>query len=186
MIQTDRPDAAQQALTALATGLHTRMRACDGEVCLELLVLLADGERRVGHLAKMLSLDMPAISARLAAMKRRGLVMSRIAGSKRFYSLSSLVKVVTRGRFRAIDVRASGGGEVQIAVPLKLMRQLSSKWTLLESRVAKGAQISDVVEPEIRSIDLNELANRVARVDTRRADANGDAPPLPKKNRKAK
>ncbi len=186
MRQAERADAAQQALTVLATGLHEKMRSCDGEVCLELMILLADGERRVGHLARMMSLDMPAVSARLGTMKDKGLVMSRIAGNKRFYSLSSLVRVVTRGRFRVVDIRAAGGGEVRIAIPLKLMQQLTAKWTLVDAHAASLPEMNEVDAPEVRQIDLKELAARVAREEDRRADAGNEIAMAPKKSRKRK
>lgn len=169
MRSVQRADSAQQGLTALATGLHQKMRSCDGEVCLEILILLADGERRVGHLARMLEIDMSVVSTRLGIMKQRGLVMSRNAGGGRFYALSSLVKVVTRGWYRLVKIRAMGGGEIRLAIPLKLMRQLAARGKVVDAHAPAIPEMNEVDVPEVRHIDLEELSARVSREEHRRA-----------------
>lgn len=170
MRQAERADAAQQALTVLATGLHRKMRACDGEVCLELLILMTDGERSVGALARMMSLDLPAVSARLASLKRNGLVIDRREASRKFYALTSLVKVATAGAFRVVTIRSVGGGEVRIAAPAKLMKQIAAKWKGAEAYAAANPEaLLEEPRAEVCEVDVSELAARVERANARTA-----------------
>lgn len=159
-------DAAQQAMTEVASGLHRIMRLCDGEVCLELLMLMADGERSVGAMARMMSLDLPAVSLRLGKLSRNGLVTWRRQGSKKFYALTPVVKVNTLEAFRVVTIRTEGGGEMRVAVPEELMRQLETKWREADAMDATRPQVlEDDASAEVREVDLSELAARVVRAE---------------------
>jgi DNA-binding transcriptional ArsR family regulator len=162
-LEIDR--SAQQEVTALATGLHQRMRSCDGEVCLELLMLLADGERGVGALAKMLLLDMPAVSTRLATLKREGLVVCRAFGPRRYYMLSPAVRVARSGGQCQLVIQCSGGGEISIGMPEVLVERLRVRWERLgDSDLDRrpGEQI------RVRQISVRAIAAR-ARAAVNRA-----------------
>ncbi len=182
-------DAARalQSLTDLATGLHDRMRGCDGEVCLELLILLIDGERGVSALARMLSLDMPAISSRLTHLRDGGLVIGRSVGPRRFYSLSSLVRVRARGvkpdrplrptkRAGWFDLRiraGTGGGELVVAIPEQVIRHIRARWKEIgEPEIGLPPPATETTQVTVAKIALMAdriMAKRKARKTTPRA-----------------
>lgn len=65
---------------------------------LQVIVILADGERHVGALCEQLSQSQPAVSHHLALLRHGGVISPRRAGKNNFYSLTetgeSLARVV--------------------------------------------------------------------------------------------
>ena len=65
---------------------------------LQVILLLADGERHVGALCDQLNQSQPAVSHHLALLRHRGIITPRRQGKTNFYSLteagSNLGKVV--------------------------------------------------------------------------------------------
>lgn len=155
-------DPALRALIQIGADMHRIMRACDGEVCLELVILLSGGERGVGELARMMSLELSAVSLRLGNMKRQGLVACRREGSRKFYALTPVVKVAVVGAFRVLTIRIDGGAEIRVAMPQKLMKEIEASWQSFPTRaVALPASASERPRPEVREVNVNELAARV-------------------------
>lgn len=64
------------------------LKALGNEKRLQLLCLLADGERSVGELNARLDLSQSALSQHLALLRRDGLVASRREAQAVYYSLS--------------------------------------------------------------------------------------------------
>lgn len=65
---------------------------------LQVILILADGERHVGALCEQLSQSQPAVSHHLALLRHGGVISPRRAGKNNFYSLTdsgvALSKVV--------------------------------------------------------------------------------------------
>jgi len=65
---------------------------------LQVILILAEGERHVGALCEHLSQSQPAVSHHLALLRHGGIITPRRAGKNNFYSLtdigSELAKVV--------------------------------------------------------------------------------------------
>lgn len=65
---------------------------------LQVILILADGERHVGALCESLSQSQPAVSHHLALLRHGGIIAPRRAGKNNFYSLTetgeNLSKVV--------------------------------------------------------------------------------------------
>ncbi len=65
---------------------------------LQVIVILAEGERHVGALCEQLSQSQPAVSHHLALLRHGGIITPRRAGKNNFYSLTEvgaeLAKVV--------------------------------------------------------------------------------------------
>ncbi len=101
--------SAQQRLTGFATCLHDRARKVTAEPAIELLVLLLDGPRDVGSLARAIQLDIGAVSRRLAELREAGLVSVRMDGSRRVYQIADEVEVQDLGHAIALLTRVDGG-----------------------------------------------------------------------------
>jgi ArsR family transcriptional regulator, zinc-responsive transcriptional repressor len=67
---------------------------------LQVILILADGERHVGALCSQLSQSQPAVSHHLALLRHGGIIAPRRQGKNNFYSLtdtgSALAEVVKR------------------------------------------------------------------------------------------
>lgn len=64
------------------------MRALSSPKRLLILCQLAEGERSVGELARLLGMKEPAMSQQLALMRRDGLITARRAGQAVWYALA--------------------------------------------------------------------------------------------------
>jgi DNA-binding transcriptional ArsR family regulator len=67
----------------------TAFRALGEPHRVEILDLLRDGERPVGHLVSHLGLSQPAVSKHLRVLKDAGLVESRVDAQRRLYRVST-------------------------------------------------------------------------------------------------
>lgn len=74
-----------QARAKRATGL---LKAMSNPVRLMVLCQLAEGEKSVGELERVVDVSQSALSQHLALLRSRGLVTSRRAGQVIFYSLA--------------------------------------------------------------------------------------------------
>jgi DNA-binding transcriptional ArsR family regulator len=77
--------AELQARALRATGL---LKAMSNPVRLLVLCQLAEGEKSVGELEKIVDVSQSALSQHLALLRQRGLVRFRRAGQTIYYSLS--------------------------------------------------------------------------------------------------
>jgi DNA-binding transcriptional ArsR family regulator len=86
--QTSKPSASgdMQDHAADAAGL---MKALGNESRLTILCILAEGERSVGDLNKLVPLSQSALSQQLARLRQQGLVDTRRESQTIYYSLSS-------------------------------------------------------------------------------------------------
>ena len=74
-----------QSRAKRATGL---LKAMSNPVRLLVLCQLAEGEKSVGELEKVVDVSQSALSQHLALLRSRGIVASRRAGQTIFYSLA--------------------------------------------------------------------------------------------------
>jgi DNA-binding transcriptional ArsR family regulator len=74
-----------QSRAKRATGL---LKAMSNPVRLLVLCQLAEGEKSVGELEKVVEVSQSALSQHLALLRSRGIVASRRAGQTIFYSLT--------------------------------------------------------------------------------------------------
>jgi DNA-binding transcriptional ArsR family regulator len=74
-----------QSRAKRATGL---LKAMSNPVRLLVLCQLAEGEKSVGELERVVDVSQSALSQHLALLRSRGIVASRRAGQTIFYSLS--------------------------------------------------------------------------------------------------
>lgn len=74
-----------QSRAKRATGL---LKAMSNPVRLLVLCQLAEGEKSVGELEKVVDVSQSALSQHLALLRSRGIVVSRRAGQTIFYSLT--------------------------------------------------------------------------------------------------
>jgi DNA-binding transcriptional ArsR family regulator len=74
-----------QSRAKRATGL---LKAMSNPVRLLVLCQLAEGEKSVGELEKVVDVSQSALSQHLALLRSRGIVASRRAGQTIFYSLT--------------------------------------------------------------------------------------------------
>ena len=77
--------AELQARAQRATGL---LKAMSNPVRLLVLCQLAEGEKSVGELERVVDVSQPALSQHLGVLRNRGLVASRRAGQTVYYSLA--------------------------------------------------------------------------------------------------
>ena len=86
--KVSNPPAANDMLehASDAAGL---MKALGNESRLMILCILAEGERSVGDLNKMVPLSQSALSQQLARLRQQGLVNTRRESQTIYYSLSS-------------------------------------------------------------------------------------------------
>lgn len=138
---------------------------------LELLDLLAQGERTVDALAKSAELGLTTASAHLQTLKQANLVATRREGTKIFYrlvgddvaALFSLLRTVADNRLP--DVRTAreaylGGDTEAVSREELLDRVHSGRATVIDVRPAEEFAAGHI--PGAVSIPLNELADRLA------------------------
>ena len=71
---------------------------------LNILMLLADGERNVTTLCEELGLPQPTVSHHLGLLRMRNLITNRRSGKQIFYGLNGHVNPITTDRGLAIQV----------------------------------------------------------------------------------
>lgn len=74
-----------------------------------ILLELAEGERTVGELTKVLPVTQPAVSQHLKVLKRVGLVSERAVGAKRIYRLNEAGVVALRDQLDTFWTRTLSG-----------------------------------------------------------------------------
>lgn len=138
---------------------------------LELLDLLAQGERTVDALAKSAELGLTTASAHLQTLKQANLVATRREGTKIFYRLAgddvaalfSLLRTVADRRLPDVrTAREAYLGEDTEAVSREdlLERVRSGRATVIDVRPAEEFAAGHI--PGAVSIPLDELADRLA------------------------
>ncbi|WP_434449199.1 ArsR/SmtB family transcription factor [Lentzea sp. E54] len=138
---------------------------------LELLDLLAQGERTVDALAKSAELGLTTASAHLQTLKQANLVATRREGTKIFYRLAgddvaglfSLLRTVADHRLPDVrTAREAYLGEDTEAVSREdlLERVRSGRATVIDVRPAEEFAAGHI--PGAVSIPLDELADRLA------------------------
>jgi rhodanese-related sulfurtransferase/DNA-binding transcriptional ArsR family regulator len=138
---------------------------------LELLDLLAQGERTVDALAKSAELGLTTASAHLQTLKQANLVATRREGTKIFYRLAgddvaelfTLLRTVADDRLP--DVRTAreaylGDDTDAVSREELLDRVRSGRATVIDVRPAEEYAAGHI--PGAVSIPLNELADRLA------------------------
>jgi rhodanese-related sulfurtransferase len=142
---------------------------------LELLDLLAQGERTVEALARSAELGLSTASAHLQALKQAGLVTTRREGTKIHYRLAgadvaalyALVRTVASEHLSDVETaRAAylGPDTEHVTREELLLRVRSGKVTVLDVRPAEEYAAGHI--PGAVSIPLDELAERLADLPT--------------------
>jgi rhodanese-related sulfurtransferase/DNA-binding transcriptional ArsR family regulator len=138
---------------------------------LELLDLLAQGERTVDALAKSAELGLTTASAHLQTLKQANLVVTRREGTKIFYRLAgddvaqlfTLLRTVADDRLP--DVRSAReaylGDDTEAVSRAELLdRVRSGRATVIDVRPAEEYAAGHI--PGAVSVPLDELADRLA------------------------
>ena len=87
---TDLADPDQlDAMVAKACQAAEFLKALAHESRLMILCILAEGEKSVGELERLLALRQPTVSQQLARLRAEGLVATRREGKTIYYSLAS-------------------------------------------------------------------------------------------------
>jgi|SRR4051794_2831048 len=95
-----KPKAAKEAEARLlqARRASILLKHVSDPTRLQVILILAEGERHVGALCDQLSQSQPAVSHHLALLRHGGIIAPRRAGKNNFYSLTEvgteLAKVV--------------------------------------------------------------------------------------------
>lgn len=147
---------------------------------LELIDLLAQGERSVESLAAAAGLGLSTASAHLQALKQAGLVATRRDGARIFYdlagpdvaSLYSLVRSVARSRVADVEqkradylgltgneVDSASGQPAEMTREELLSRAEAGTVTVLDVRPAEEYRAAHI--PGALSIPLEELSSRL-------------------------
>lgn len=139
---------------------------------LELLDLLAQGERSVDSLARAAGLGLTTASAHLQTLKNAGLVTTRRDGTKIYYRLAgddvaalfALVRAVADDHLADVAIAASaylGGPATDEVDREELQRRVhSGQVTVIDVRPREEYAAGHI--PDALSIPLDELADRLA------------------------
>ncbi|WP_054248960.1 ArsR/SmtB family transcription factor [Rhodococcus opacus] len=138
---------------------------------LELLDLLAQGERTVDGLARASELGLTTASAHLQTLKQANLVATRREGTKVFYRLAgadvaqlfALVRTVANDHLPDVEAARTaylGPATDQVSRDQLLERARSGKVTVLDVRPREEYQAGHI--PGAVSIPIDELADRLA------------------------
>ncbi|AII11334.1 MULTISPECIES: ArsR/SmtB family transcription factor [Rhodococcus] len=138
---------------------------------LELLDLLAQGERTVDGLARASELGLTTASAHLQTLKQANLVATRREGTKVFYRLAgadvaqlfALVRTVANEHLPDVEAARTaylGPDTDQVSRDELLERARSGKVTVLDVRPREEYEAGHI--PGAVSIPLDELADRLA------------------------
>src|SRR5438067_6854008 len=137
---------------------------------LELLDLLAQGERTVEALARAMELRLSTVSAHLQTLKRANLVATRRAGTKIYYRLAgvdvaalyALVRTVAGEHLSDVETAriAYLGPDTEHVTREELLERVrSGEVTVLDVRPAEEYAAGHI--PGALSIPLDELAERL-------------------------
>ncbi|SDH83751.1 Rhodanese-related sulfurtransferase [Actinokineospora alba] len=138
---------------------------------LELLDLLAQGERTVDALARAADLGLTTASAHLQTLKQANLVETRRAGTKIYYRLAdgdvaalfALVRTVAHDRLPDVDAAAVAylGPKTESVTRDELLRRVQSgRATVIDVRPAEEFAAGHI--PGARSVPLDDLADLLA------------------------
>jgi rhodanese-related sulfurtransferase/DNA-binding transcriptional ArsR family regulator len=138
---------------------------------LELLDLLAQGERTVDALARACELGLTTASAHLQALKAANLVSTRRDGTKIYYRLAgadvaqvlALVRAVAIAHLPDVEAAASaylGPGTEQVTRAELLERIHTGRVTVIDVRPPEEYANGHI--PHAVSVPLDELADRLA------------------------
>jgi|GEM_PF-3155366 len=116
--------AGSERLAAAAAGLSRVVREWQGSLRLEILGHLAAGERSVGQLVELTSLEISHISHTLAHLRKAGMVVVRRRQRMHLYRFSELVTVTHADPHVAISFAAPGEMRMQILIPITLVEDL--------------------------------------------------------------
>lgn len=138
---------------------------------LELLDLLAQGERTVDSLARAADLGLTTASAHLQTLKQANLVETRREGTKIYYRLAdadvaalyALVRSVAHDRLPDVEAAANAylGPETESVTRDDLLRRVrAGRATVIDVRPAEEFAAGHI--PGARSVPLDELAGVLA------------------------
>ncbi len=138
---------------------------------LQILDLLAQGERTVESIATATGMNLTTASANLQALKAGGLVAARRAGTRQYYSLAgtdvarlfALIQTVAEAHLADVAVAAAavlGSFEDAITRDELLSRQARGEITLIDVRPHDEYAAGHI--PGAISVPLAELADRLA------------------------
>lgn len=87
-----KPKAAKEAEVRLAQARRASilLKHVSDPTRLQVILILAEGERHVGALCEQLSQSQPAVSHHLALLRHGGIIAPRRAGKNNFYSLTEI------------------------------------------------------------------------------------------------
>ena len=87
-----KPKAAKDAEVRLqqARRASILLKHVSDPTRLQVILILAEGERHVGALCDQLSQSQPAVSHHLALLRHGGIIIPRRAGKNNFYSLTEI------------------------------------------------------------------------------------------------
>ncbi len=137
---------------------------------LELVDLLAQGERTVDSLAQAAGLGLTTASAHLQTLKQANLVATRRAGTKIYYRLAgpdvatlfALLRTVANAHLPDVEAArvAYLGTDAEQVTRAELLRRADSGVTVLDVRPREEYAAGHV--PGAVSVPLDELADRLA------------------------
>lgn len=93
-----KPKAAKDAEVRLlqARRASILLKHVSDPTRLQVILILADGERHVGALCEQLNQSQPAVSHHLALLRHGGIIAPRRAGKNNFYSLTDSGTVLSK------------------------------------------------------------------------------------------
>jgi DNA-binding transcriptional ArsR family regulator len=93
-----RPRAAKEAEQRLhqARRASILLKHVSDPTRLQVILILADGERHVGALCESLAQSQPAVSHHLALLRHGGIIAPRRQGKNNFYSLTEVGEALAR------------------------------------------------------------------------------------------
>jgi rhodanese-related sulfurtransferase/DNA-binding transcriptional ArsR family regulator len=137
---------------------------------LELLDLLAQGERTVDALAQAAELGLTTASAHLQTLKQANLVTTRRQGTKIYYRLAgpdvaallALVRTVANTHLPDVEVARTAylGPDTEQVTREELLRRADTGTTVLDVRPPEEYAAGHI--PGALSVPLDELRNRLA------------------------
>lgn len=93
--KTKAPKPADSRAT-LARRASILLKHVSDPTRLQVILILAEGERHVGALCDQLSQSQPAVSHHLALLRHGGIISPRRAGKNNFYSLTEVGTVLSK------------------------------------------------------------------------------------------
>jgi rhodanese-related sulfurtransferase len=155
-------------------GLFARVgKALGSGKRLELLDLLAQGERSVDSLARAAELGLTTASAHLQTLKRAHLVATRKEGPKVYYRLAgndvaklyALVRTIASERLPEVEAARAAylGGTIEQVTRMELLRRVKSgEVVVLDVRPRVEYEAGHI--PGAISVPVDELSDRLAEI----------------------